>query len=129
MSPTARPAASAAPADLAGQPRGQESHGVLRDPVTRLDVKPDQIRVHFLLLGDEAGHHRHADLSGEETHGMEERGERQDAGWSAEGAGEERLQDDRGDEPDERERLTHGHEELGPEVVLGRPRTGHDSRS
>ena len=98
---------------------------MLRDPVTRLNVEPNQVRVQFLLLGDEAGHHRYPDLSGEEPHDMEERGERQDAGWGVESAGEERLQDDRGDEADERERLTHGHEQFGPEVVLGRPRAGH----
>ena len=44
-------------------------------------------------------------------------------------AGEERLQDDRGDEPDERERLADCHQQLGPEVVLGRPRAGQIARS
>ena len=65
-----------------------------------------------------------ADLSAEDAHAMEERGERQDTGRRAEAAGEERLQDERGDEPDERERLADGHQQLGPEVVLGRPRAG-----
>ena len=45
-------------------------------------------------------------------------------GMESQGAREERLQDDRGDEPDEGERLPDGHEEFGPEVVLGRPRAG-----
>jgi len=107
-----------------GQASGQEPHGMLRDPVTRLDVKPDQIRVQFLLLGDEAGHHRYPDLAGEEAHRMKERGEGQDTGWSGEGAGGEGLQDDRGDEPDERERLADCHQQLGPEVVLGGPCAG-----
>ena len=71
----------------ARQPRGQEPHRVLRDPVARLNVKPHEIRVQFLLLRDEAGHQRRPDLSAENAarhgrtrrtsgHGMESRGRR-----------------------------------------------------
>ena len=97
---------------------------MLRDPVARLDVKPQQIRVHFLLLRDEAAHHRRPDLPAEDAHEVEERGERQHTVRRVEAAGEEGLQDERGDEPDERERLADGHQQLGPEVVLGGPGAG-----
>ena len=50
---------------------------MIRDPRARLNVKPHQIRVHFLLLRDEAGHQRRPELPAEYANAVDECGERQ----------------------------------------------------
>src|SRR5258706_10119358 len=54
------------------QPGRQEPHRVLSDPVARLDVETQEIRMHFLLLRNEATHQRRPELSSENSHKMEE---------------------------------------------------------
>src|SRR5262245_20806441 len=73
------------------QPGRHQPHGVVSDPVARLDVEPQEIRMQFLLLRDEAAHHRRPDLSAENTYEVEERGERQHTERRLETAGEEGL--------------------------------------
>src|SRR5262245_36843940 len=54
------------------QSGSQEPDCVLGDPVARLDVKPQEVRMHFLLLRNEVGHQRRSDLSSENAHEMKE---------------------------------------------------------
>src|SRR4030095_2929784 len=54
------------------QPGRQEPYRVLSDPVARLDVETQEIRMHFLLLRNEAAHQRRGELSSENSHKMEE---------------------------------------------------------
>src|SRR5262249_34518347 len=94
------------------------------DPVARLDVESYEMGMHLLLFRDESAHQRRPDRPAEDTDAVEECREGEHPVWRLEATTEERLQDQRGDEPDERERLTDCHQELGPEVVLGCPHAG-----
>ena len=72
----------------------EERDPIARTRAARLSARFAPLFQHFLTT-------YHPDLPGEQTHRVEERGERQHPERRIEGA--EGLQDDRGDEPDERE--------------------------
>src|SRR5215813_5627847 len=94
------------------KPRGQLPDCSVVKPVSVRYVQTEKVRMHSLPDGDEIRHHRHANLSTEESYDVKEGGEGQCCLWLRQPSRKQGLQNDRGNQTDKCKGLADSHQQF-----------------